>query len=53
MTNSNYTTAPIAAPAVGQESLAAIDDLDLTPAGLAAAPALQVDLESLVHTGNS
>ncbi|WP_181037488.1 hypothetical protein [Arthrobacter sp. ZGTC412] len=30
-----------------------IEDLDLTPAGLADAPASELDLDSLVHTGNS
>lgn len=53
MTNNNFSTAGNAAPAAGQESLSALDDLDLTPAGLADAPALQMDPESLVHTGNS
>ena len=31
----------------------AVDDLDLTPAGLADTPAHEEDSESLVHTGNS
>jgi hypothetical protein len=30
-----------------------IEDLDLTPAGLADAPASELDRESIVHTGNS
>ena len=30
-----------------------IEDLDLTPAGLADAPASELDLDSIVHTGNS
>jgi hypothetical protein len=30
-----------------------IEDLDLTPAGLADAPANELDRESIVHTGNS
>ncbi|VXC57130.1 conserved hypothetical protein [Arthrobacter sp. 9AX] len=34
-------------------STANIEDLDLTPDGLDDAPAHQIDLESIVHTGNS
>ena len=32
---------------------AAIEDMDLTPEGLADAPAHEEDQESIVHTGNS
>lgn len=53
MTNNSHTPAPDAAPARGSESPTAIEDLDLTPDGLADAPAQQLDDESLVHTGNS
>lgn len=35
------------------EARAAVEHFDLTPAGLADAPAQQLDLDSLVHTGNS
>jgi hypothetical protein len=45
---SNTTT-----PNDGPTRPAAIEDLDLTPAGLADAPANEQDRESLVHTGNS
>jgi hypothetical protein len=50
MTNTRLITA---APAVGQENPAALEALDLTPDGLADAPAHELDLHSLVHTGNS
>lgn len=45
MTTTRKTTAPTTTPA--------LEDLDLTPDGLADAPALQQDHESIVHTGNS
>ncbi|MDQ0867856.1 hypothetical protein QFZ70_000329 [Arthrobacter sp. V1I9] len=32
---------------------AALEDMDLTPEGLADAPAHEEDQESIVHTGNS
>ena len=53
MTNNSHTTAPEATPANGPKTPAAAEDLDLTPEGLANAPALQQDPDSLVHTGNS
>ena len=40
-------------PAAAREARAAVEHFDLTPAGLADAPAQQLDLDSLVHTGNS
>lgn len=40
-------------PAAAREARAAVEHFDLTPAGLAGAPAQQLDLDSLVHTGNS
>lgn len=46
VTTPNATRPPSTAP-VG------LEDLDLTPEGLADAPAHQQDLESIVHTGNS
>lgn len=52
MTNNSHTTATDATPADGPET-PAVEDLDLTPDGLADAPALQQDPDSLVHTGNS
>jgi hypothetical protein len=44
MTYTSFTTAA---------AHAAIEDLDLTPEGLADAPAHEEEPESLVHTGNS
>lgn len=35
------------------EARAGVEHYDLTPAGLADAPAQELDLDSLVHTGNS
>jgi hypothetical protein len=52
MTANSHTT-PDATHAAGQKSLTCIEDLDLTPEGLANAPAHQQDPESIVHTGNS
>lgn len=52
MTTNSHTTARDATPA-GQKNLTCIEDLDLTPEGLADAPAHQQDPESIVHTGNS
>jgi hypothetical protein len=46
MTDTNPSTAPATARS-------GLDDLDLTPDGLADAPAHEEDQESLVHTGNS
>jgi hypothetical protein len=37
----------------GHPGLVGIEDFDLTPAGLADAPANEQDRESIVHTGNS
>jgi hypothetical protein len=44
MTDTNATTA---------DTHAALEDMDLTPDGLADAPAHEEDQESIVHTGNS
>jgi hypothetical protein len=46
MTVTSNQTAPSTAPTN-------LEDLDLTPDGLADAPAHQQDQESIVHTGNS
>ncbi|WP_258804828.1 hypothetical protein [Pseudarthrobacter sp. NS4] len=53
MTNDSHSTAPGPTSADGPETPTAVEDLDLTPRGLADAPALQQDPDSLVHTGNS
>jgi hypothetical protein len=53
MTNNIHTTALQAASAPERQSRTAIEDLDLTPEGLAGTPALQEDPDSIVHTGNS
>lgn len=52
MTNNSPITAPATTPAGGSET-PAIEDLDLTPEGLADTPAHEQDPDSLVHTGNS
>jgi hypothetical protein len=49
---SNPYTSHFAVPD-GAGSRAGIDTLDLTPEGLADAPAHEEDFDSLVHTGNS
>ncbi|WP_461187552.1 hypothetical protein [Arthrobacter sp. Z4-13] len=46
-------TSNTAAPNDGHAHLANLEALDLTPAGLADAPANELDRESIVHTGNS
>lgn len=46
-------TGNITTPNDGRVGLAGLEDLDLTPAGLADAPANELDRESIVHTGNS
>jgi hypothetical protein len=46
-------TSNFATPNDGPTHPASIEDLDLTPAGLADAPANEQDRESIVHTGNS
>ncbi|WP_181037489.1 hypothetical protein [Arthrobacter sp. ZGTC412] len=51
MTNNTRTTT--AAPRVGRATPLGIEDFDLTPAGLADAPANEQDTDSIVHTGNS
>jgi hypothetical protein len=52
MTDTPVTQHP--APAVlGRRAPAGIEAFDLTPEGLADAPALKEDPESIVHTGNS
>lgn len=53
MTNNGHTTQPEATLIGGQASPAGIEELDLTPSGLADAPASQQDQDSIVHTGNS
>jgi hypothetical protein len=53
MMNNSYTAAPSATARCGQGTPISIEDLDLTPEGLADAPAHQQDSESIVHTGNS
>lgn len=53
MTNNGHTTEPEATLVGAQASPAGIEDLDLTPSGLADAPASQQDSDSIVHTGNS
>jgi hypothetical protein len=53
MTNNGHTTEPETTPIGGQASPASIEDLDLTPSGLADAPANEQDPDSIVHTGNS
>jgi hypothetical protein len=53
MMNTSHTAAPPAAARGGQGTPTSIEDLDLTPEGLADAPAHEQDSESIVHTGNS
>lgn len=54
MTNNNvHTAAPQTTTAAVREDRTPIEDLDLTPDGLADTPAHQEDPDSLVHTGNS
>lgn len=50
MTNNCQTSH---SPATAYSARAAVEHFDLTPAGLADAPAQQLDLDSLVHPGNS
>ncbi|WP_171046836.1 hypothetical protein [Pseudarthrobacter sp. NamE5] len=50
MTNSSYNRPLIT---VDAGIPASIDTFDLTPQGLADAPAHEEDFESIVHTGNS
>ncbi|WP_171027482.1 hypothetical protein [Pseudarthrobacter sp. NamE2] len=50
MTNSPYNQADITMDA---GIPAGIDTFDLTPQGLADAPAHEEDFDSIVHTGNS
>lgn len=52
MTNNGHTK-PETTLIGGQASPAGIEDLDLTPSGLADAPANEQDADSIVHTGNS
>jgi hypothetical protein len=51
--NISHTALPPATARCGQGTPISIGDLDLTPEGLADAPAHQQDFESIVHTGNS
>ncbi len=53
MTFINNTTGSKTTLNGGHMHLASLEDLDLTPAGLADAPAREEDRESIVHTGNS
>jgi hypothetical protein len=50
--NNGATPAPEATVDNGQENLISIENLALTPEGVADAPASE-ELESIVHTGNS
>ncbi|MBT2567000.1 hypothetical protein J7I84_10955 [Arthrobacter sp. ISL-85] len=52
MTNNIHPAAPHTTPAL-REDRTGIEDLDLTPEGLAGTPAHQEDPDSIVHTGNS
>lgn len=52
MTNNIHIAAPQSTPVL-REDRTAIEDLDLTPEGLADTAARQEDPDSLVHTGNS
>ncbi|WP_181037633.1 hypothetical protein [Arthrobacter sp. ZGTC412] len=51
MTNNSHTTT--AAASAGRAIPLGIEDFDLTPAGLADAPANEQDPDSIVHIGNS
>lgn len=53
MTHNGHTTEPETTNNGSQASPAGIEDLDLTPSGLADAPANEQDQDSIVHTGNS
>jgi hypothetical protein len=53
MINISHMPTPPATARCGQGTAISIEDLDLTPEGLADAPAHQQDPESIVHTGNS
>jgi hypothetical protein len=53
MTNNIQIAAPQTNTAAVREDRTAVDDLDLTPDGLADTPARQEDPDSIVHTGNS
>lgn len=53
MTFINNTAGLKTTPNGGHMHLAGLEDLDLTPAGLADAPASEQDRDSIVHTGNS
>jgi hypothetical protein len=46
-------SAPEAAPATIPTERTGLEDLDLTPQGLAGAPAHQEDPDSMVYAGNS
>jgi hypothetical protein len=52
MTNNIHTAVPQTTPAF-REDRTALEDLDLTPDGLAGTQAHQEDPDSIVHTGNS
>ena len=53
MTNNILTAAAPQTTSALREDRTAIEDLDLTPEGLADTPARQEDPDSIVHTGNS
>ena len=53
MMNNSHSAAPPDTAPCGQGTPISMEDLDLTPEGLADAPAHQQDSESIVHTGNS
>lgn len=48
----NHST-PIAGHSAAPNQLPGLMDMDLSPQGLADAPANEVDADSLVYTGNS
>jgi len=52
MTNTLYTQ-PLATAITGKQAPLGLYAFDLTPEGLADAPAHQEDSGSIVHTGNS
>lgn len=52
MTDTRHTE-PLATAVTGKKTPICIEAFDLTPEGLADAPAHQEDSGSIVHTGNS
>ncbi|WP_230121378.1 hypothetical protein [Arthrobacter sp. Bi83] len=49
----NHITPPPDPPAAAGQEWTRVEDLDLSPQGLADAPASREDPDSLVHPGNS